>query len=76
MSQVVDKNEFDFIQGLHVPVVHIPAFRGMNDMPFGVSLVAGRGRDGHLLRVSRVLGEVLMAEAGWQAKALDLSPTC
>ena len=57
-----------------MPVVHIPAFMGVNGMPVGVSLVAGRGRDGHLLRVSRVLGEVLMAEGGWQSRASDLSP--
>ena len=55
-----------------MPVVHVPAFRGMNGMHVGVSIVAWRGRDGHLLRISRVLGEVLMAEGGWQSKASDL----
>jgi len=58
-----------------VPVVHIPAFVGTNGMPVGISLIAGRGRDGHLLRVSRVLGEVLVAEGGWQSKASDVG-TC
>ena len=57
-----------------MPVVHIPAFVGMNGMPVGVSIVAWRGRDGHLLRISRVLAEVLMAEGGWQSKASDLDP--
>ncbi|ESU09795.1 hypothetical protein FGSG_03425 [Fusarium graminearum PH-1] len=37
---------------LHTPVVNIPGFRGKNDMPVGVSLVAARLRDRHLLKVS------------------------
>ena len=57
-----------------MPAVHIPAFKGMNGMSVGVSLVAGRGRDGHVLRISRVLGEVLMAEGGWQSRASDVDP--
>lgn len=64
----------NIVQGLHVPVVHVPAFVGINGMPVGVSLVAGRGRDGHLLRVNRVLGEVLVAEGGWQPRTSDLDP--
>ncbi|KAH6705119.1 amidase signature domain-containing protein [Leptodontidium sp. MPI-SDFR-AT-0119] len=51
--------------GLHMPVVHIPAFAGDHGMPVGISVVAGRFCDQHLLMISKVLGEPLMAEGGW-----------
>jgi Asp-tRNA(Asn)/Glu-tRNA(Gln) amidotransferase A subunit family amidase len=51
-----------------MPVINIPAFLGANSMPIGVSLVAPRFRDQHLLRMSKILGEVLMAEGGWKAQ--------
>ncbi|KAL1870811.1 hypothetical protein VTK73DRAFT_2403 [Phialemonium thermophilum] len=37
---------------LHTPVVNIPGFQGENGLPVGVSLVAPRYFDRHLLRVS------------------------
>lgn len=48
-----------------MPVVHIPAFAGDHGMPVGISVVAGRFCDQHLLMISKVLGEPLMAEGGW-----------
>jgi Asp-tRNA(Asn)/Glu-tRNA(Gln) amidotransferase A subunit family amidase len=54
-------------QGFHMPVVQIPAFVSVNGMPVGISLVAPRFHDLHLLRVSKMLGEeALMAEGGWK----------
>ncbi|KAI0975270.1 amidase [Xylaria arbuscula] len=53
---------------LHTPVVNIPGFRGANDMPIGVSLVAPRYHDRHLLAVSKVVGAVFEAEGGWKRK--------
>ncbi|KAH0008553.1 amidase signature enzyme, partial [Aureobasidium melanogenum] len=38
---------------LHTPVVNIPGFKGDNGMPIGVSLVAPRYHDRHLLAVSK-----------------------
>ena len=34
-------------------------------MPIGVSLVAGRFRDQHLLRIGQLLSGPLMAKGGW-----------
>jgi Asp-tRNA(Asn)/Glu-tRNA(Gln) amidotransferase A subunit family amidase len=56
------------VQGFHTPVIHIPAFTGANGMPVGISLVTGRYRDQHLLRISKVLSEALMDGGGWKAK--------
>ncbi|KAL4744797.1 hypothetical protein BDW72DRAFT_199246 [Aspergillus terricola var. indicus] len=52
--------------GFHMPVINIPAFIGTHGMPIGVSLVAPRFRDQHLLRISNILGEALIAEGGWR----------
>lgn len=49
-----------------MPVVNIPAFIGANGMPVGISLVAPRFSDQHLLRVSKILGDALIAEGGWK----------
>ncbi|SMQ53068.1 unnamed protein product [Zymoseptoria tritici ST99CH_3D7] len=51
--------------GLHVPVVHIPAFTGEHGLPVGLSIVAGRFHDQYLVKISKILGEPLMAEGGW-----------
>ncbi|KAK0391825.1 hypothetical protein NLU13_1324 [Sarocladium strictum] len=51
---------------LHTPVVNIPGFKGANDMPIGLSLVAPRYRDRHLLKVSQAVGEIFEAEGGWK----------
>jgi Asp-tRNA(Asn)/Glu-tRNA(Gln) amidotransferase A subunit family amidase len=57
-----------FLQALHTPVVNIPGFKGANDLPIGISLVAPRYRDRHLLKVSKAVGAIFEAEGGWQRK--------
>lgn len=56
----------NFVQGIHMPVINIPAFTGAHGMPIGISVVAGRFFDQHLLKISKVLSEPLMAEGGWK----------
>lgn len=58
----------NLLQGFHTPVIHIPAFAGAHGMPVGISLVTGRYRDQHLLKISKILSEPLMNEGGWKAK--------
>ncbi|KAM0327154.1 hypothetical protein ACHAQA_006285 [Verticillium albo-atrum] len=52
---------------LHTPVINLPGFKGDNGMPVGISLVAPRYHDRHLLTVSKKVGEVFEAEGGWKA---------
>ncbi|KAL4926694.1 amidase [Aspergillus undulatus] len=52
---------------LHVPVVNIPGFKGENGLPVGVSLVAARHRDEHLLAVAEEVGKVFGEEGGWKS---------
>ncbi|KAF2730609.1 Asp-tRNA Asn/Glu-tRNA Gln amidotransferas-like protein subunit A [Polyplosphaeria fusca] len=51
---------------MHMPVVNVPGFKGENNMPIGLSLVASRYRDQHLLRVAREVGRIFETEGGWQ----------
>lgn len=53
---------------LHTPVVNIPGFQGLTGMPIGVSLVAGRYRDRHLLKVAKEVGKLFEAEGGWKRR--------
>lgn len=53
-------------QGFHMPVIHIPAFTGANGMPIGLSVVAGRFHDQHLLQICKIISEPLMADGGWK----------
>ncbi|KAI0538866.1 amidase [Xylaria digitata] len=53
---------------LHTPVVNIPGFRGPNDMPIGLSLVAPRYHDRRLLSVSKAVGVIFESEGGWERK--------
>ncbi|KAF6826137.1 glutamyl-tRNA amidotransferase subunit A (amidase) [Colletotrichum plurivorum] len=46
---------------LHTPVVNIPGFRGEGGMPVGISLVASRFRDQHLLQVAKQVGPLFEA---------------
>ncbi|CAH0017807.1 unnamed protein product [Clonostachys rhizophaga] len=55
---------------LHVPVVNIPGFQGPSGMPVGVSLVAPRFRDRHLLRVAEDVGKIFESEGGWKSNIL------
>ncbi|MGR9092582.1 MAG: amidase, partial [Gammaproteobacteria bacterium] len=41
--------------GLHMPCVTLPGFRGPQDLPVGIQLVAPRFRDRHLLAVAGVI---------------------
>ncbi|KAJ4318096.1 hypothetical protein N0V94_004621 [Neodidymelliopsis sp. IMI 364377] len=52
---------------LHTPVVNIPGFKGENDMPIGVSLVAPRYHDRRLLAVSKEVGAIFESEGGWRS---------
>lgn len=51
-------------------MVNIPGFRGKNDMPVGVSLVAARLRDRHLLKVSEAVGQLFEKEGGWNQRSV------
>lgn len=51
-----------------MPVVNIPGFQGSTGMPIGVSLVAPRFKDMHLLQVAEAVGKIFEAEGGWQRK--------
>ncbi|KAI0466658.1 amidase [Xylaria cf. heliscus] len=53
---------------LHTPVVNIPGFKGINGMPIGLSLVAPRYYDRHLLAVSKAVGQIFESEGGWERK--------
>ncbi len=64
MWLVLDLPLRSVFKGLHMPVINVPAFVGANEMPIGVSLVAGRFRDQHLLRIGRLLSVPLMAKGG------------
>ena len=43
---------------LHTPVLNVPGFLGPSGLPIGLSLVAGRYRDQHLLSCGRAVAEV------------------
>ncbi|CAH0057652.1 unnamed protein product [Clonostachys solani] len=51
---------------LHTPVVNVPGFKGENGMPIGLSLVAPRFHDRHLLTVCKAVGTIFEAEGGWK----------
>ena len=52
-------------KALHTPVVNIPGFVGANGMPIGLSIVAPRYHDRHLLAVSAKVGEIFESQGGW-----------
>lgn len=52
---------------LHTPVVNVPGFAGSHGMPIGLSLVAARYRDRHLLAIAEKVGEIFEAEGGWKS---------
>lgn len=57
-----------------MPLINVPAFVGAHGMPIGVSLVAGRFRDQHLLKIATVLSGPLMAKGGWNGgKSVEVS---
>ncbi|KAL5584152.1 hypothetical protein FOVSG1_015503 [Fusarium oxysporum f. sp. vasinfectum] len=52
----------DEAPGLHVPVLNVRRFKGDHGMPIGLSLVAPRYHDRHLLEVGKAVGEIFEAE--------------
>ncbi|KAL2863988.1 amidase [Aspergillus lucknowensis] len=52
---------------LHTPVVNIPGFGGENNLPIGLTLVAPRYHDQHLLSVAKTVGEIFAEEGGWKS---------
>ncbi|OTA95498.1 hypothetical protein M434DRAFT_202675 [Hypoxylon sp. CO27-5] len=50
--------------GFHMPVINIPAFNGDHGMPIGVSLVAPRFHDQHLLKAGKVLSTLMHEMTG------------
>ncbi|KAJ0420265.1 amidase signature domain-containing protein [Aspergillus carlsbadensis] len=52
---------------LHTPVVNVPGFQGENGLPVGVSLVAPRFKDQHLLTVAKEVGKLFEEEGGWKS---------
>ncbi|KAI0799158.1 amidase [Xylaria sp. FL0064] len=53
---------------LHTPVVNIPGFGGASGLPIGISLVAPRYHDRHLLAVSKAVGAIFGSEGGWECR--------
>ncbi|KAI0433880.1 amidase [Xylaria sp. FL1042] len=53
---------------LHTPVVNIPGFKGGSGLPIGISLVAPRYHDRHLLAVAKAVGSIFESEGGWERK--------
>ncbi|MCW6506620.1 amidase [Lichenifustis flavocetrariae] len=53
---------------LHVPVVNLPGFVGPAGMPVGLSLVAGRYRDRHLLGMAKIIGPLFEAQGATHAR--------
>lgn len=51
---------------LHVPVINLPGFAGLNGLPIGLSLVGGRYTDRHTLYVGQAIGQVFEAEGGFK----------
>jgi len=46
--------------------MNIPAFTGAHGMPVGLSIVARRGFDRHLVSFCKTLSEIFRAEGGWR----------
>ena len=51
-----------------MPVVNIPAFAGAHGMPVGLSIVARRGLDRHLVAFCKTLSELFRFEGGWRTE--------
>jgi Asp-tRNA(Asn)/Glu-tRNA(Gln) amidotransferase A subunit family amidase len=51
-----------------MPVLNIPGFQGEHGMPIGLSLVAPRYKDRHLLLVGEQVGKIFEADGGWKPK--------
>lgn len=63
---IIQSSPSNSVQIIHMPVINIPAFTEAHGMPIGISVVTGRFFDQHLLEISKVLSEPLIAEGGWK----------
>ncbi|TAQ86822.1 hypothetical protein B7494_g4847 [Chlorociboria aeruginascens] len=61
-----------FNSAAHMPVIHVPAFAGLNGMPVGVSLISRRYGDQYLLSIAKILSGPLMSEGNWQQKLVSI----
>ena len=52
-------------------VINIPAFTGAYGVPTRIPVVTGRSFDRHLLKISKVLSEPLMAEGDRDMERID-----
>ena len=57
---------------MHCPALNIPGFAGENGLPIGLTAVAPRFRDRHLLHVARTIGPIFEREGGWKRKNADI----
>lgn len=60
---MVGPRESNRPQALHTPVINVPGFKGQHGLPVGISLVAPRYHDRHLLAVARRVGQIFATEA-------------
>ena len=51
---------------LQVPALNVPGFAGRNGLPIGLTMVAPRYTDRHLLRVAKTVGPLFEQEGGWK----------
>ena len=56
---------------MHCPALNIPGFAGENNMPVGLTAIAPRFRDRHLLHVAKTLGPIFEAEGGWKRRTVE-----
>jgi Asp-tRNA(Asn)/Glu-tRNA(Gln) amidotransferase A subunit family amidase len=56
---------------MHCPALNIPGFAGENGMPIGLTAIAPRFRDRHLLHVAKTVGPIFEAEGGWKRKTVE-----
>jgi Asp-tRNA(Asn)/Glu-tRNA(Gln) amidotransferase A subunit family amidase len=47
--------------------MNIPGFQSENGLPIGVSLVAPRFKDQHLLTAAKEVGKLFEEEGGWKS---------
>lgn len=59
---------------MHVPALNVPGFAGENGMPIGLTALAPRFRDRHLIHVAKTLGPVFEAEGGWKRNIVRVQP--
>lgn len=58
---------------MHCPALNMPGFAGDNGLPIGLTAVAPRFRDRHLLHVAKTVGPIFEREGGWKRKNADVT---